>query len=124
MCHLLRTIERKMIGEIDKDSGYIISANQILNIVHNENTTFVLEIEVKTYKPKIKQKIDGLVCGIFKAGIFVHVFEKAENFNLPKIYIKDYAFDENNNKYENNNNRIGMGDKIKVEIKAVTFDEC
>ena len=58
----------------------------------------------------------------FKEGIFVNVFGKVKIL-IPNIYIKDYAFDENNNKYENNNNRIGMGDKIKVEIKAVRFDE-
>ena len=37
--------------------GILFLWNQIIKILHNEDTTFLLEIEVKTYKPKANQKI-------------------------------------------------------------------
>ena len=122
MLHLLRKINKKMSGEIDKDYGYFISANRIVKILDNTDTFFFLEIEAKTYKPKIGQKVKGFVCIIYKDGFLVNVFERMMVL-VPSIFIKDYVFDENKNTFENNNIRIGMGDKIKVEIKQCRFHE-
>ena len=122
MSHLQRTIEKKVVGHVDRDNGHIISVNQILRILNNEDTFFFLEIEVTTFKPQVKQKIKGIVFWIFNDGIFVNVFEKVKIL-IPSIYIKDYSFNENTNTFENNNTVIRMGDTIKVEIKAVKYDQ-
>ena len=122
MNHLLKTINKAMFGEFNKEYGYIISANRIIKIVDNENTFFVLKFEAKTYKPKIKQKVDGVVCGVYEEGIFIKVFEKMKIL-IPHIYLKDYKFNDVFHSFENKNNKIGIGDKINVEIKAVKYDK-
>ena len=122
MTHLLKKVSTTTIGECTKDYGYILSVNKIVQILNNEDTIFTLLFDADTLKPETGSKLDGIVCMVYKDGIFVNVLNR-QKVLIPSVTLKNYSFDEILATYVGSNSNIKQGDKITVIISAVKFSK-
>jgi len=122
MNHLLKKISVTTIGECTKDYGYILSVNKIVKILNNEDTFFTVLFDADTLKPETGGKFDGIVCMVYKDGIFVNILNR-QKVLIPSVTLKNYSFDEILATYVGNNRNIKQGDKITVIITASKFNK-
>ena len=122
MVHLLAKVSSITLGECTKEYGYIISVNKIVKILNNEDTVFTLLFDADTLKPDAGTKLDGIVCMVYKDGIFINVVNKLKVL-IPSIILKGYLYDENLATYVSTNKKIKQGDNINVVVTASKFSK-
>ena len=122
MDHLLVKITEMTFGECTKEYGHIISVERIIEIVNNEDTIFTVRFEAETLKPETGNKYTGVVCMVYKDGIFINVAEK-QKMLIPSITLRGYTFEDVSGSYTKGNKRIKEGDEIKVVVTAVKYNK-
>ncbi len=120
MKRLLVKISEMTFGECTKEYGHIISVKRIVEIVNNEDTVFTVRFEAETLKPEIGNKYTGVVCMVYKDGIFINVAEK-QKMLIPSITLQGYTFEDVSGSYAKGNKKIKEGDKIEVVVTAAKY---
>ena len=122
MAHIFDKIVKITDKECTKDYGHILSVNRLVKVVNNEDTIFTVEFEAETLKPTVGDKLSGIVCMLYKDGIFVQVSEK-QKMLIPALSIKGYIYDETTQTYSNGKNKIKDGDKIHAIVTASQYNK-
>jgi DNA-directed RNA polymerase subunit E'/Rpb7 len=122
MDHLLTKIIEETFGECSKEHGHILSVKRIMEILNNEDTIFSVRFEADTLKPEAGAKFTGVVCMVYKDGIFVNVAEK-QKMLIPAITLKGYTFDDVTGTYVKGKTKIKEGDEIQVVVTAVKYNK-
>ena len=104
----------------NKEHGYILKINKIIKIKENNITSngeleFLLDFEADTLYPEKDKIFEGNVCMIFSAGIFVNI-KDIFKILIPLNELKNYVYDNTENKFVKDNKIIKVGDIIKVII--------
>lgn len=122
MDHLLAKITEETFGECSKEFGHIISVKRIVEILNNEDTIFTVRFEAETLKPEAGAKFNGVVCMVYKDGIFVNISKK-QKMLIPSITLKGYTFDDVLGAYVKGNTKIKEGDEIQVIVTASKYNK-
>lgn len=122
MNHIMNKIIEETSNECTKENGHILSVTRIVEILSNEDTIFTVSFEAETLKPTEGSRFTGVVCMIYKDGIFVNIANK-QKMLIPAITLKGYTFNDTSKEYFNNNLIIKEGDEIQVIITAVRYNK-
>lgn len=122
MEHLMAKITEDTFGECSTKFGHIISVKRIVKILNNEDTIFTVRFEAETLKPEVGTKFTGVVCMVYKDGIFVNIAEK-QKMLIPAITLKGYVFENITGTYVKGNTKIKNGDEIRVIVTAVKYNK-
>src|SRR6056300_111714 len=106
--HIFDEVSRTSLNECTKKYGHILSIKHIIDIVNIEDTIFKVKFEAETLKPEPKNIFTGVVCMVYKDGIFVNICNK-QKMLIPSLTIKGYVFDEVKSEYVNGKKRIKEG---------------
>lgn len=121
MEHLLTTLKKNVVGECTKEYGHILSVERIVKIIDNQDCIFTILFEANTLKPEAGKKLTGVVCMIYKDGIFINVKEK-QKMLIPALTLKDYKFDQVSRTYINGTNKIEEGDIVEALVTAARYN--
>lgn len=122
MKHLLHKITKETSGECTKEYGHILSVKKIIEIVDNKDTVFTVKFEAETLKPDINSNFTGIVCMVYKDGLFVNVAQK-QKMLIPSSTLNGYIFDELSSSYVKEKQKIKEGDEIQVIVTAVKYNK-
>ena len=124
MHHLLARIIENTFGECSKEYGHILSVERIVKIVSNEDTVFTVQFEAKIFKPEAGKKLRGVVCKVYKDGIFIDIVNK-QKMLVPAVILKEkaYSFDEAGGIYTNGNAKIKEGNEVDAVITAAKYNK-
>jgi DNA-directed RNA polymerase subunit E'/Rpb7 len=126
--HLLDTLINITSETCTQDFGYILKINRIVDILNhtigrtNNDNIFNIKFEADIFKPQKNMKVSGIVCMIYKDGIFINIINK-QKILIPTSNLKEYDFIEKSNIYQHKNtkNIITIGDNIECIINAVGY---
>lgn len=124
--HICNKLVEVTKEECSKDYGYIIEIIKILEIKGHEigrvnfDNIFTVIFEAYILNPVADSEFDGVVCLIFKDGIFVNILDK-QKMLIPKDNIKDYDFDEDKNIYKKGDLIITQDSKVRVNVTASQY---
>jgi DNA-directed RNA polymerase subunit E'/Rpb7 len=121
MDHLFVKITEDTFGECTKEYGHILSVKRIVEIVNNEDTIFTVRFEAVTLKPETGVKYTGVVCMVYKDGIFISV-EGTQKMLIPSITLKGYTFEDVSGAYVNGDKCIKEGDTVDVNVTASKYN--
>lgn len=122
MSHLLAKIIEETSNECTKEYGHILSVKRIVEVINIEDTIFTVRFEAETLKPEPGAKFTGIVCMVYKDGIFVNIADK-QKMLIPSITLKGYIFDDNLEQYVKNKIKIKEGDEIQVIVTATKYNK-
>ena len=128
--HLLNKLISSFTNECNKEHGYILKVNRIVDIKDNYISSncehiFILNVEIETLKPEIDKELVGTICMIFSGGIFLNVKNKLKVL-VPITTLSEYTFDQANNCFINKddeNKIIKQGDELKVLISGMKYSK-
>jgi DNA-directed RNA polymerase subunit E'/Rpb7 len=92
----------------------------VIEIIDNQDTIFTVNFEAKTLKPEAGVKMTGVVCMVYKDGIFINIDNK-QKMLIPALTIKEYKFDNTSNSYINGTKEIKVGDIVESLVTASKF---
>lgn len=132
--HLTKSIKQNICNklvevtkeECSKDYGYIIEIIKILDIKGHEigrvnfDNIFTVVFEAYILNPVAGAEFEGVVCLVYKDGIFVNILNK-QKMLIPRDNIKDYIFDEEQGVYKNGERIIQQDSKVKVKVTASQY---
>jgi DNA-directed RNA polymerase subunit E'/Rpb7 len=124
--HICNKLVEVTKEECSKDYGYIIEIIKILEIKGHEigrvnfDNIFTVIFEAYILNPVSGAEFEGVVCLIYKDGIFVNILDK-QKMLIPKESIKDYKFDEDKNIYKKGDSVIAQDTKVKVRVTASQY---
>lgn len=120
MDHLLSKLTESTSGECTKEYGHILSVERVVDIVGNEDCIFTVLFEAKTLKPEAGKKLTGVVCMVYKDGIFINVAEK-QKMLIPAVTLKGYKFDQVARAYVKGNKQIKEGNEVDAVVTASKY---
>lgn len=128
--HLLNKLVSSFTNECNKEHGYVLKVNRIINIKDNYISSncehiFILNVEIETLKPEIDKELVGTICMIFSGGIFLNVKNKLKVL-IPITTLCEYSFDQPNNYFINKSDKekiIKQGDELKVLISGMKYSK-
>jgi len=126
--HLLFKLQLLLSSECTKDTGHIINVTKIINIISHEidrancSNVFFLRFEAEALKPDTGMVLTGDVCMVYKDGIFLEVLKGRQKMLVPKLYLKEYTFDESVPCYRNGDDIIKAGDVISAMVTASQYN--
>lgn len=124
--HICNKLVEVTKEECSKDYGYIIEIIKILEIKGHEigrvnfDNIFTVIFEAYILNPVSGAEFEGVVCLIYKDGVFVNILDK-QKMLIPKESIKDYEFDEDKNIYKKGDSVIAQDTKLKVRVTASQY---
>jgi DNA-directed RNA polymerase subunit E'/Rpb7 len=124
--HICNKLVEVTKEECSKDYGYIIEIIKILEIKGHEigrvnfDNIFTVIFEAYILNPVSGAEFEGVVCLIYKDGVFVNILDK-QKMLIPKESIKDYKFDEDKNIYKKGDSVIAQDTKVKVRVTASQY---
>lgn len=124
--HICNKLVKVTKEECSKDYGYIIEIIKILEIKGHEigrvnfDNIFTVIFEAYILNPVSGAEFEGVVCLIYKDGVFVNILDK-QKMLIPKESIKDYKFDEDKNIYKKGDSVITQDTKVKVRVTASQY---
>lgn len=124
--HICNKLVEVTKEECSKDYGYIIEIIKILEIKGHEigrvnfDNIFTVIFEAYILNPVSGAEFEGVVCLIYKDGVFVNILDK-QKMLIPKESIKDYKFDEDKNIYKKGDSVITQDTKVKVRVTASQY---
>ena len=134
--HLTNNLEEYISCELKKkyekmccvDNGLIVSIEEILetdNFINKDSIgiTFKINFKALTIKPIIGMKVSFIPFRIIETGVFGKVYEKI-NFFIPNKNLTDlfFVFNEEEQYYKNENDKIDKDTEIKVIIEEIKYD--
>lgn len=122
MEHLLQKVIQTTCGECTQEYGYIISIKRIVKILNNEDTIFTVLFEADTLKPDVDSKLSGVICMVYKDGIFVNVADK-QKILIPSSTLSNWKYDEVQSTYSKKHSTIKVGSNISVIVTASKFNK-
>jgi len=126
--HLLTKLQQLLFSNCSKDYGHIIKVLNITEIVNHEidrancSNIFTVKFEVEILKPDVGTIMSGNVCMVYKDGIFIEVLKGRQKMLIPKLYLKDYIFDENILCYTKGEKSIKEEDFISAKVTACQYN--
>ena len=110
------------------DNGLIVLIEEILetdNFINKDSIgiTFKINFKALTIKPIIGMKVSFIPFRIIETGVFGKVYEKI-NFFIPNKNLTDlfFVFNEEEQCYKNENDKIDKDTEIKVIIEEIKYD--
>ena len=134
--HLTNNLEEYISCELKKkyekmccvDNGLIVLIEEILetdNFINKDSIgiTFKINFKALTIKPIIGMKVSFIPFRIIETGVFGKVYEKI-NFFIPNKNLTDlfFVFNEEEQYYKNENDKIDKDTEIKVIIEEMKYD--
>ena len=134
--HLTNNLEEYISCELKKkyekmccvDNGLIVLIEEILetdNFINKDSIgiTFKINFKALTIKPIIGMKVSFIPFRIIETGVFGKVYEKI-NFFIPNKNLTDlfFVFNEEEQYYKNENDKIDKDTEIKVIIEEIKYD--
>ena len=124
MKHLLAKIVKITDTECTKEHGHILSVKSLIKVVNIEDTIFIVDFEAEILKPTIGDKLSGIVCMLYRDGIFLQISDKQKMLiPSPSLSVKGYVYDEIKQMYSNENKKIKEGDKIDANVTASQYNK-
>ena len=127
MDHLLSKITEITYGNCTKEHGYILKIVKINDIISHEisrantDNIFNVSFDVEILKPEKGLKVEGIVCMVYKDGIFINILDK-QKMLIPKSNLTKYKFNDQLKIYEDENGgNIKINDTISATISAVSY---
>lgn len=127
MDHLLSKITELTYGNCTKEYGYILKIIKINFIISHEisrantDNIFNVDFDVEILKPEKGLEVEGVVCMVYKDGIFINILDK-QKMLIPNSNLQKYEFNGDLKIYENEDGEtIKMNDSIKAVITAVSY---
>ena len=129
--HLLEALKVRIIEEnCSYEYGYILDIKKIIsyskNYISNANSMIVFTIvfEAITLNPTIGSILDGIISMVHTSGIFIEVKSKLKVLIL-QDKMNDMKYDSINNTYKSSddNSVLKPGDKIKVKIIGIRYQD-
>ena len=125
--HILNKIKENSVNECNKEYGYILNVNKLVeikdnNISSNCEHVFTVEIEIENLKPEIGKNFVGIVCMIFTGGIFINIKNKLKVL-IPVSNINKYKYNQEKNCFENSEKNIKQGDELEVVITGLKYSK-
>ena len=118
----LQKVIQTTCGECTQEYGYIISIKRIVKILNNEDTIFTVLFEADTLKPDVDSKLSGIICMVYKDGIFVNVADK-QKILIPSSTLSNWKYDEVQSTYSKKHSTIKVGSNISVIVTASKFNK-
>lgn len=124
--HICNKLVEVTKEECIKDYGYIIEIIKILEIKGHEigrvnfDNIFTVIFEAYVLNPVSGAEFDGVVCLIYKDGVFVNILDK-QKMLIPRDSIKDYDFDEDKNIYKKGDSIIAQDSNVRVRVTASQY---
>ena len=81
-----------------------------------------MRFEAEALKPDTGMVLTGDVCMVYKDGIFLEVLKGRQKMLVPKLYLKEYTFDESVPCYRNGDDIIKAGDVISAMVTASQYN--
>tara|TARA_A100001011_G_scaffold400150_1_gene512732 strand:- start:2611 stop:3096 length:486 start_codon:yes stop_codon:yes gene_type:complete len=127
--NLFLKLKENITCDCTKEYGYILNVVEIKRILDhkiersNSNNIFFVEFTAEVLKPKEGLEIEGIICMIYKDGIFLNIMEK-QKMLIPKSNLANYKFEESGKKFVHieNDKSLKNGDQVKAIITAVGYD--
>jgi DNA-directed RNA polymerase subunit E'/Rpb7 len=120
MKHLFDKLVVSTNNECTKDHGHILSVERVIEIIDNQDTIFTVNFEAKTLKPEAGKKMSGVVCMVYKDGIFININNK-QKMLIPALKLKEYEFDNTSKSYVNGLKKIEVGNTVEAIVTASKF---
>jgi len=124
--HLFNKIKKTFEGECIKEHGYILSVLRLIeikdNIISNANSEllFTAVFEADVLKPEINSIFMGKVVMILPTGIFVET-QNILKILIPKNGFIGYEYNQAENSYSKNDNKIMKDSIVKVSITKTKY---
>lgn len=119
---IVKIIEEKVGTKCTKEYGYILQVLEPITIDSFIDTRMTVTFTAKTLKPEKGEKMTGVVCMLYKDGIFMEV-EGRQRVLVPKTTLQAYTYDELSKTYTGPSRTIREGDEITVLIQATKYDK-
>lgn len=120
--HILKYLKLKTRNKCTKDYGYILSIKNIISIESIESTIFNVIFKAKTLKPVVGAIFDGIVCKVYKDGLFIDIMN-TQKMLIPSSLMNDYIYNEEDNLYYKENKKICKDTKVKAIVTAVQYNK-
>lgn len=116
---------REVIGSCDIDNGYIIDVKSEYTvhdnkILYTSVCEFDIEFKAEILKPKIDDKLKGIITYINDKGIYVKIHEM--NVFLPSNFMTGFEYDNDQKNFKKGKILLELDDKILVVIKNIKYD--
>lgn len=121
LSHIKDKLKSTFDNKCSKESGYIISVKNIVEIINIRDTVFSVKFAVETYKPENNQVVEGDIKAITKDGIFIKVKDIQQVF-IPFTMLKGYKYDADNNTFIKGKSAFNLHDSVKAKIMAVRYN--
>ena len=125
--HIFDTTKQLLFSNCSKEHGHIIDVIKLVEIMDHEidrancSNIFTVKIEIENIKPEVGAVMTGNVCMLYKDGIFIEIIKGKQKMLIPKLYLKDYTFNDTIPCYEGEKT-IKEGDTISAKITACQYN--
>ena len=128
--HLLSKLQTAVISDCTQEYGHILGVKRIVAIISHEidransDNVFTVKFEADTLKPDKGTVLNGIVCMVYKDGIFITV-QGRQKMLIPRMYLKEYEFDEGLQCYRSleGGNTISDGDEVEAVVTASQYSK-
>lgn len=128
MKYLLEKLKTTVTSECTEEYGHIIDVKEILEILShkidrtNSDNIFNIKFSATTLKPIAGKIMEGVVCMIYKDGIFITIMDR-QKMLIPSVLLKSYKFDDKIPSYSDGMKTIMLGNTIQAKVTAVKYNK-
>jgi DNA-directed RNA polymerase subunit E'/Rpb7 len=128
MEHLFNRLKNTVCVDCTEEHGHIIDVKKIVQILNhkidrtNSDIIFNIKFLATTFKPVAGKIIEGIVCMVYKDGIFITIMDR-QKMLIPSVLLKGYTFDEKLLSYSNGMETIMMGNTIQGKVTAIKYNK-
>jgi DNA-directed RNA polymerase subunit E'/Rpb7 len=120
--HLLTVLKENTKNDCTKDNGHILDIIRIIDIVDNEGNVFIVRFEANTLKPEPGSSFQGVVCMVYRDGIFINIKER-QKMLIPVTNLKGYTFDQTRSAYVKGKKVIANGTEVFATVTASKYNK-
>jgi DNA-directed RNA polymerase subunit E'/Rpb7 len=120
--HLLNVIKNSTKDKCTKEYGYILSIKRLVDIIDNEDNVFTVKFEAETLKPEASKKYSGVVCKVYKDGLFIDIAGK-QKIMVPAMSLTDWVYKEDRSSFVKENKYINEGSNVDVTVTAAQYNK-
>ena len=120
--HLLNVIKKSTKDECTKEYGYILSIKRLVDIIDNEDNVFTVKFEAETLKPEASNTYSGVVCKVYKDGIFIDIAGK-QKIMVPAMSLPEWTYKEDKSSFVKEDKCINEGSNVDVTVTASQYNK-